>query len=136
MYMYFLCIYKKPIILSLFKIVTLNFTMYIFTILTCTLNIYVIVLQKFNFNKHFFTIKDIQFLTNGTAENKQITKAFYNSVFFKSNFSEHFLCNKGLQFSFIIVKRHPKTRKSQNKIIILNTRKFRCRFYIPHILSI
>ena len=37
--MYFLCIYKKPIILSLFKIATLNFTMYILTILTCTLNI-------------------------------------------------------------------------------------------------
>ena len=35
------CIYfvfaKKPIILSLFKIYTLNFTMYILTILTCPL---------------------------------------------------------------------------------------------------
>ena len=41
MYMCFLCIYKKPMILSLFKIATLNFTMYILTILTCTLNIYV-----------------------------------------------------------------------------------------------
>ena len=37
--MYFLRIYKKPIILSLFKIATLNFTIYILTILTCTLNI-------------------------------------------------------------------------------------------------
>ena len=58
MYMYFLCNYKKLIILSLFKIATLNFTMYILTILTCTLNIYVIGLHKSNFNKHFFTIKD------------------------------------------------------------------------------
>ena len=58
MYMYFLCIYKKLIILSLFKIATLNFTMYVLTILTCTLNIYVIGLHKSNFNKHFFTIKD------------------------------------------------------------------------------
>ena len=37
MLMYLLCIYKKPIILSLFKIDTLNFTMYILTILTCLL---------------------------------------------------------------------------------------------------
>ena len=40
-----LCIYfvftKKPIILSLFKIDTLNFTMYILTILTSPLKIYV-----------------------------------------------------------------------------------------------
>ena len=32
--MYLLCIYRKPIILSLFNIDTLNFTMYILTILT------------------------------------------------------------------------------------------------------
>ena len=49
--------YKKPIILSLFKIATLNFTMYILAILTCTLNIYVIGLHKSNLNKHFFIIK-------------------------------------------------------------------------------
>ena len=35
MFMYLLCIYKKPIILSLFKTHTLNYTMYILTILTC-----------------------------------------------------------------------------------------------------
>ena len=40
--MYILCIYKKNIILSLFKIGTLNFTMYILTILTCPLKAYVI----------------------------------------------------------------------------------------------
>ena len=49
---------KNPIILSLFKIATLNFTMYILTILTCTLNIYVVWLHKSNFSKHFFTRKD------------------------------------------------------------------------------
>ena len=37
MFMYLLCIYKKPIILSLFKIDTLNFTMYILTVLACPL---------------------------------------------------------------------------------------------------
>ena len=33
MFMYILCIYKKTIILSLLKLDTLNFTMYILTIL-------------------------------------------------------------------------------------------------------
>ena len=36
-FMYLLCIYKGSIILSLFKIDTLNFTMYILKILTCPL---------------------------------------------------------------------------------------------------
>ena len=40
--MHLLCIYKKTIILSLFKIDTLNFAMYILTILTCPLKTYVI----------------------------------------------------------------------------------------------
>ena len=34
MFMYLLCVYKKPIILSLLKIDKLNFTMYVLTILT------------------------------------------------------------------------------------------------------
>ena len=54
MLMYLLRIDKKPIILSLFKIDTLNFTMYILTILTCPLKTYVVRIH--NFNKHFFTI--------------------------------------------------------------------------------
>ena len=37
MFMYLLYIYKKPITLSLFKIDTLNFTMYILANLTCPL---------------------------------------------------------------------------------------------------
>ena len=37
MFMHLLCIYKNPIILILFKIDRLNFTMYILTILTCSL---------------------------------------------------------------------------------------------------
>ena len=40
--MYILCIYEENIVLSLFKIDTLNFTMYILTILTWSLKIYVI----------------------------------------------------------------------------------------------
>ena len=42
MFMYILCIYKKTIILSLFKTDILNFTMYILMILTSPLKIYVI----------------------------------------------------------------------------------------------
>ena len=37
MFMYLLFIYKKTIIFSLFKIDTLNFTVYILTIWTCPL---------------------------------------------------------------------------------------------------
>ena len=48
MFMYLLCIYKKTIILSLFKIDTLNFTVYILTILTSPLKIYVIGLKQIN----------------------------------------------------------------------------------------
>ena len=55
--MYILCIYKKTIILSLFKIDTLNFTMYILTILTSPLKIYVIGLNNLISMNTFFTIK-------------------------------------------------------------------------------
>ena len=70
--MYLLCIYKKPIILSLFKIDTLNFTMYILTILTCPLKIYVIGLHNLISMNIFFIIKGHSFLYNckETAENK------------------------------------------------------------------
>ena len=44
--MYLLCIYKKPIILSLFKIDTINFIMYILMVLICTLKTYVIRLHN------------------------------------------------------------------------------------------
>ena len=61
MFMYLFCIYKKAIILSLFKIDTLNFTMYILTILTCPLKTYVIRLHDLISMKCFFTIKDDSF---------------------------------------------------------------------------
>ena len=41
-FLYLLCIYKKPITLSLFRIYTLNFTTYILTVLTCPLKTYVL----------------------------------------------------------------------------------------------
>ena len=50
------CIYQKPNILSLFKINTLKFTMYILTILTCPLETYVISLQNPTSINIFFTI--------------------------------------------------------------------------------
>ena len=46
MFMHLLCIYKKLIILSLFKIDTLNFTMSILTIFTCPLKAYVVRLHN------------------------------------------------------------------------------------------
>ena len=56
MFMSLLCIYKKPIILSLFKIDTLNFTMYILTILTCPLKTYLVRLHNLTSMNIFFTI--------------------------------------------------------------------------------
>ena len=60
-FMYLLCIYKKPVILRLFKIDTLNFIMYILTILTCPLKIYVIRLHNLISMNIFYTIKDHSF---------------------------------------------------------------------------
>ena len=54
--MHLLWIYKNPIILSLFKIGTLNFTMYILTILTCPLKTYVIGLHNLTSMNIFFII--------------------------------------------------------------------------------
>ena len=57
MFMYLLYIYKKPYILSLFKIDTLNFTMYILANLTFPLKAYVRLHNLISMNI-FFTIKD------------------------------------------------------------------------------
>ena len=60
MFMYLFYIYKKPYILSLFKIDTLNFTMYILANLTCPLKTYVRLHNLISMNI-FFTIKDHSF---------------------------------------------------------------------------
>ena len=54
--MHLLCIYKKSIILSLFKIDTLNFPMYILTILTGPLKTYVVRLHNLTSMNISFTI--------------------------------------------------------------------------------
>ena len=72
--MYISCIYKKPIILSLFKIDTLNFTMYSLTILTSPLKIYVIGLHDVILMNIFFTIKVFLYNCKRTAENKKLLK--------------------------------------------------------------
>ena len=56
MFMYLLYTYKKPIILSLFKIDTLNFTMYILANSACPLKTYVRLYNLISMNI-FFTIK-------------------------------------------------------------------------------
>ena len=68
--MYILCNHKKPIILSLFEIDTLNFTMYILTILTSPLKIYVIGLHNLISMDILFTIKVFLYNCKETAENK------------------------------------------------------------------
>ena len=59
--MYILCIHRKTIILNLFKIDTLNFTMYILTILTCPLKTYVIRLHNLISMNIFFTERSLFF---------------------------------------------------------------------------
>ena len=61
--MHILCIYEKNIVLSLFKIDTLNFTMYILTILTWSLKTYVIGLHNLISMNIFFTERSV-FLYN------------------------------------------------------------------------
>ena len=64
MFMYLIGIYKvkcKPIILSLFKFDTLNFTLYILTILTYPLKTYVIRLHNLISMNIFFIVKDHNF---------------------------------------------------------------------------
>ena len=67
MLMYILCIYKKPIVLSLFKIDTLNFTMYVLTILKSPLKINVIGLHKPISMNIFFNIKFLLYNSKKTA---------------------------------------------------------------------
>ena len=69
MFVNLLCIYRKLIILSLFKIDTLNFTMCILTIFTCSLKAYVIRLHNLISMNILFTIKK-------KTENKWIKKTF------------------------------------------------------------
>ena len=101
-----LCIYfiftKNLIILSLFKIDTLNFTMYILANLTCPLQTYVRLHNLISINI-FFTIKDHSFslafffiIVKRKPKTNRLQKPFKNSDFFKSNFNEDFLHNKGL----------------------------------------
>ena len=81
MFMYLLCIYKKPI----FKIDTLNFTMYVLMVLTCLLKTYVIRLHDLISVNIFYTIKDHSF-----PKTNKLKKPCKNSDFFKSNFNKHF----------------------------------------------
>ena len=102
LFMHLLYIYKKPIILSLFKIDTLNSTMHILANLTCPLKTYVRLHNLISMNI-FFTIKDHSFslvfffvIVKRKPKMNRLQKAFKNSDFFKSNLKEHFLHNKGL----------------------------------------
>ena len=123
MYMYFLCIYKKTIILSLFRIVTLNFTMYILTILTCTLNntsLDYINLISINIS----SLKSSEFITvKGQSKTNKLQKPITTQTSLN-------------QISMNIFFTRKQESYKNKIIIILNTRKFRRSFYIPHILSI
>ena len=102
MFMYLLYIYKKPIILSQFKIDTLIFTIHILANLACPIKTYVRLHDLISTNI-FFTIKDHSFslvfcfiIVKRQPKTNRLQKAFKNSDFCKSNFNEDFLHNKGL----------------------------------------
>ena len=93
---------KKPIILNLFKIDTLNITMYILANMTCPLKAYVRLHNLISINI-FFTTKDHSFsfafffiIVKRKPKANRLQKAFKNLDFFKSYFNEHFLHKKGL----------------------------------------
>ena len=67
MFMYILCIYKKTIISSLFKIDTLNFTMYTLTTLKSPLKICVIGIHNLISMNIFFNIKFLLYNCKKTA---------------------------------------------------------------------
>ena len=67
MFMYILCTNKRNIILNLFKIDTLNLTMYILTILTSPLKTYVIGLHNLISMNIFFNIKFLLYNCKKTA---------------------------------------------------------------------
>ena len=71
--MYLLCIYEKNIVLSLFKIDTLNFTMYILTILTWSLKTYAIRLHNLISVNIFFTERSV-FLYKGSLHTTILSK--------------------------------------------------------------
>ena len=82
MFMYLLYIYRKPIILSLFKIDTLNFTMYILANLAFPLKIYVGLHNLISMNI-FFTIKDHSFLfitVKKKPKTNRLQKPFQNQT--------------------------------------------------------
>ena len=74
--MYILWIYRKTIILSVFKIDTLNFTMYILTVLTCSLKIYVIRLHDLTSMNIFFTERLLFFfiIVNRQPKTKKVAE--------------------------------------------------------------
>ena len=74
-FMYLLCIYKKLIILSLFNVDTLNFTMYILMNLTFPLKTYIIRIHNLISMNIFLAIKDNSFSLQLQRESrKQIIK--------------------------------------------------------------
>ena len=82
--MYLLCIYKKPIILSLFKIYRLKFIMYILTILKFSLRTCVIRLRNLTSINIIFSSpqKIIVFLYNCKEKDQKnrLKKPFKNSA--------------------------------------------------------
>ena len=89
--MYILCVYQKTIILCLFKIDALNFTMYVLTILTCPLKACIIRLHNLISMNIFFTKRPKQI----KCWSKRTIRSSCSLMFFKIGVLKNFLICKG-----------------------------------------
>ena len=131
--MYILCIYEKNIVLSLIKIDTLNFTMYILTILTWPLKTYIIRLHNLISMNTFFT-EGLVFLYNckETSKTNKLLKRIIRSsrsLFFKIGVLRNFLTCKGKHqfwslFSINLEACNFMKKKLQHRCFSVNITKF------------
>ena len=92
--MYILCICRKAIILSLFKINALNFTMYILTILTFSLKTYLIRLHNL-ISMNIFLLCNCKKTAETNCWSKRIIRSSRSLMFFKIGVLKIFLTCKG-----------------------------------------
>ena len=121
--MYILYIYEKKIVLSLSKIDTLNFTVYILTILTWSSKTYVIQLHSLISMNIFFTERSV-FIVNRRRKQincltKRIIRSSRSLIFFKMGFLKNFLTCKGKHQCATLSK-----KRLQHKYFPVNITKF------------
>ena len=108
---------KKSIILSLFKIDTLNFTMYILTILTCSLKKYIRLHNLISMNFFFFIIVKRQPKTN--CWSKRTIRSSRSLMIFKIGVLKNFLTCKGKHQYWSLFSACNFIKKDSNTVVFL-----------------